>query len=115
MHYCKGGLESISVFFSQGCEDHEETEFLPSCCQKEKACTSDNGSCCSDETKVLLQDFDSVPPHFDKWAGISDVTLLTMDPLALDQIELTFMAVQSGSSDSGPPIYILFHSLIYYA
>ena len=71
--------------------------------------------CCEDEAAILLQDFDSLVHHVDNW-----------DSYLSAHNEITFPSFENGASsahyelhrsatDSGPPIYILFSSLIFYA
>mgnify|MGYP007001746718 CR=1 FL=1 len=57
-HYCKGVLESVSVFFSQGCNDHDEVVDQKACCKKEesKSCNKDASDCCDDKVSILIQD-----------------------------------------------------------
>ena len=113
MHYCKGMLESISVFFTAGCDDHAELVALPSCCQKETSdtCSSKSPDCCDDEVKVLLQDFDSLIPHFDKLD--QSPALASTDKILLNHSfnysSRTILDLEKFSN--GPPMYILFHSL----
>lgn len=116
MHYCKGMLESVSVFITAACEEHQEVADLPACCQKSMAthCQKDE-SCCDDEVAVLLQDFDSLIPHFDKWdlAALNENSVVFTFLSSIEDHSREYATHQS--ADSGPPIYILFHSLIYYA
>jgi hypothetical protein len=113
MHYCKGMLESISVFFTAGCEDHREVADLPTCCQKatNDSCSLKNSNCCDDEVTVLLQDFDSLIPHFDKWDPSSSLAI-TNKILLNYNFDYSFQRIPDhATSSNGPPIYILFHSL----
>ena len=117
LHYCKGALESISVFFNLGCDEHEEVAELASCCKKEEAtsCSQKENDCCDNETKVLLQDFDSLMPHFEKWniaAIISNPTNLWLFATVHVQSTAAFV---SNANNTGPPIYIRHQSLILYA
>ncbi len=117
MHYCKGMLESISVFISSGCNDHEEIANLPACCRKDTAsnCSQNEGQCCDDQVKVLLQDFDSIAPHIDKADNAVAIPKSTSFP-GIQISELRTPEFASGhNADSGPPIYILLGSLIFYA
>ena len=117
MHYCKGMLESISVFFTAGCDDHEEVVDLPACCKKESSdtCSSKASDCCDDEVKVLLQDFDSLIPHIDKLDQTP--ALAKTERTFLNHSFITYLHVDTDlpNKANGPPTYILFHSLIYYA
>lgn len=117
MHYCKGMLESVSVFFNPGCDDHEEIADLPACCQKAAAsnCSQNGGQCCDDEVKVLLQDFDSTAPHFDSWDISMEFAKSFFFPISQISETKSHRPDSDHSADSGPPIYILFGSLIYYA
>lgn len=117
MHYCKGMLESVSVFLTPGCNEHEDLANLPSCCKNEagQSCSTPTSDCCDFQVKVLLQDFDSLLPHFEKWDdGIQIANSIVHH--SPQQVEINIQALPvSHSADSGPPIYIRFGSLIYYA
>ena len=117
LHYCKGMLESVSVFFNAGCDEHGEEFEATSCCSPGKGdkCSKESMGCCEDEAAVLLQDFDSLVHYVDDWNSILPA-----------QNEVIFTSFENGASslhddlhrsatDSGPPIYILFSSLIFYA
>ena len=113
MHYCKGMLESISVFFAAGCNDHAEVADLPVCCKKatSDSCSSNASDCCEDEVKVLLQDFDSLIPYFDK---LDQTPALAITNTILINHTLTFSFQRipdHETSSNGPPIYILYQSL----
>lgn len=118
MHYCKGMLESVSVFVKSVCEDHKEEVALPACCQKMVAdhCPKEKDKCCDDQVKVLTQEITSLMPHFLKWADIaSDFTSTTIH---IDHVTGEVANIYTPSaieSDSGPPIYILHQALIFYA
>ena len=117
LHYCKGILESVSVFISQGCDDHEEVADLPACCKKMETshCTPGDGDCCDDKVSILIQEVESLIPHLAKW----DAVVPTIHTLSFSQpvkTELVSSPAISGiSTDTGPPIYILHQSLIFYA
>lgn len=117
LHYCKGMLESVSVFISQGCDDHQEVADLPACCKKMEAshCTPGAGDCCDDKVSILIQDIESLIPHFTKW----NVIVPTPQELSISQpnkVELvSFPSIIGITTDTGPPIYILHQSLIFYA
>ena len=116
MHYCKGMLESVSVFFNAACNEHEEIADLPACCQKMALASCEKEeSCCDDEVTVLLQDFDSLLPQFDKWDQAIVYEHSTAFPFNANAENYSTEVVTNQSSNSGPPIYIRFHSLIYYA
>jgi hypothetical protein len=118
MHYCKGMLESVSVFVKSVCEDHQEQEALPACCKKLVAdhCPKEKDKCCDDQVKVLTQEITSLMPHFLKWLDI--VSLFNSPSISLDKVDADVVSFQTSSvieSDSGPPIYILHQALILYA
>lgn len=116
IHYCKGMLESVSVYFSAACNDHEEITNLPACCATYSVtnCHKDD-SCCDDEFKLLLQEFDSLLPQFDKWdnnvASINDSIYQSIYSSGASIAQIT----SGHNNDSGPPIYIRYNSLIFYA
>lgn len=116
-HYCQGTLESISVLFSAGCNEHEEKQDTRSCCQPAATgcCHTLPADCCDDETMVLLQDLDSTAPHLEKWEITLGSADLTISYFASAEIVSSSTDYQSNSNDSGPPIYIRYHTLIYYA
>ena len=116
-HYCKGSLESVSILFRNNCEDDMAVAKAPDCCKKLVLdhCKKENNGCCNDKVKVLNQDLTSILPVFQQWTAtelvISDSIVL--NPATESIADLPFDFQHSG--DSGPPIYIRFHSLIYYA
>ena len=118
MHYCKGMLESVSVFVKSVCDDHKEPVDLPACCQKIAAshCPEESDNCCDDQVKVLTQEITSLMPHFAKWVDVvADVTCTTL-PVTKVSVEAVSVSKRSPiDSDSGPPIYILHQALIFYA
>jgi hypothetical protein len=117
LHYCKGMLESVSVFFSQGCDDHHEVAELSSCCKKTEApkCDEKNGDCCDDKVSILIQDIHSLIPQFVKWAFVVPFhTTITIPDQVASEIVST-PVIPGVHTDSGPPIYILHQSLIFYA
>jgi hypothetical protein len=118
MHYCKGVLESVSVFFNLGCDDHEEVIELASCCQKSATthCDTQGSNCCDDEVKFINQDFTSLLPLFGKWMDlVAEVTLNPTQIFTTPDVAKAMMGPAYAGSDSGPPIYIKYHSLIFYA
>jgi hypothetical protein len=117
-HYCKGSLESVSIFFRNNCDDEVATAKLKDCCNKlyQKHCTKQNNGCCHDRVEVINQDLTSVLPVFHvlipfdlesnvQGAFTSATELFSSFPISFQKIV----------SDAGPPIYIRFHSLIYYS
>jgi len=118
MHYCKGMLESVSVFFKQECDDHQEIADLPACCQQIAAshCVENNGNCCNDQVKVLTQEITCVAPQF------MSLDIAAIDFVAPAEPGIALCAevhspsrINSTGSDTGPPIYILHQALIFYA
>lgn len=118
LHYCKGALESISVFITAGCDNHNEVVVLAECCKKalDTTCTREEGDCCDDETKLLLQDFNSLLPHFYKWEAAVTEFYMTSLPqeISFDQKYSQYLFFED-PKENGPPLYILLNSLIYYA
>ena len=116
-HYCKGVLESVSVFFSQGCNDHDEVVDPKACCKKEesKSCNKDASDCCDDKVSILIQDNISLIPHFDKWDLITPVTSTFSIPVVKLVEQVSPISIPGIHTDSGPPIYILHQALIFYA
>ena len=110
-------LESVSVFFNQGCDDHNEVADLPACCRKMETstCSADGGDCCDDKVSILIQDINSLIPQYVKWAFVVPVpTTIIMPDLVAAEI-ITPTLIPGINTDSGPPIYILHQSLIFYA
>lgn len=116
-HYCKGVLESVSVFFSQGCNDHDEVVDRKACCKKEesKSCNNDASDCCDDKVNILIQDNISLIPHFDKWDLITPVASNVSIPVTKLKEQVSPISILGIHTDSGPPIYILHQALIFYA
>ena len=118
MHYCKGILESVSVFFATACDDHNVPVNLPACCKKEMAqhCAKEEGKkCCDDEVKVLKQDITSIPPSFLKWIDIVPNVEIHSNPRPIPVITSSPAFIERHASDSGPPVYIINGALIFYA
>lgn len=117
-HYCKGMLESVSILFNDGCDDHGEVALLPSCCQKSVSghCDKDNDNCCDDQIRILSQDLASLTPHFFKWTDIPfEAPTYTAPETIAPQQEQQFSSLPVASADHGPPRYILHHALVLYA
>ena len=117
MHYCKGVLESVSVFFSQGCSDHNEVVDSKSCCKKEesRSCKNDASDCCDDKVNILIQDNISLIPHFDKWDIVAPVVSSFSVPVIKLAEQVYPNSIAGIHTDSGPPIYLLHQALIFYA
>lgn len=116
MHYCKGMLESFGFFVSAGCNDHQEDR-TDSCCTKspDSTCQSKAMECCNDEVKVLLQEFDSLLPLAFQWvAAPAPASGFSALPYTIYP-QVSAFSHSPDLNDTGPPIYIRFHSLIYYA
>jgi len=117
MHYCKGMLESVSVFFSSACDDLTGVVKADACCTSTSPghCAKEESDCCDDEVKVLLQDFDSLVPHFDKFADIQSIACSAGHTIFGETGSSSLPGAAIQHQDTGPPIYILFGSLIFYA
>jgi hypothetical protein len=159
MHYCKGMLETVSVFFNLGCSGHdvalanplppergnlESPDPLPpergnlgvaiplppergtneACCKassdvhheaQQGCCSEATESCCDDEVAVLLHEFDSILPHFEKWNTDVVATQFSFADFGIENIQSETPQFLSSTSDGGPPLYILNGSLIFYA
>lgn len=117
-HYCKGSLESVSILFSDNCDDELATAKMPDCCKKvyQKHCKKEANGCCDDKVKVLTQDLTSTVPVFHVLTAgdIVHYDSVNKTPIT-ENIPVSPFSFQNTLSDSGPPIYIRFHSLIYYA
>jgi hypothetical protein len=117
-HYCKGSLESVSILFRNHCDDEVATAKMQDCCKKlyQKHCTKENNGCCHDRVEVINQDLTSVLPvfhiliPFDLESNVQDKFTS-----ATESVSASPFSFQTTVSDSGPPIYIRFHSLIYYS
>jgi len=117
-HYCKGALESVSILFSKACEDDKAIADMPECCKKlyQKHCSKDDNGCCHDQVKVLNQDLTSLAPSFIQWMPIIlENNNLEINFPGIVSSTISLFSLNSDGSDSGPPIYIRYHSLIYYA
>ncbi len=120
LHYCKGMLESVSVFFSSGCEHHAEppvTISKKSCCQAEAptGCEATDNGCCDDELKFISQDITLVLSQIVKWTDVQQIWPTTVLPeISDDQSGEDHHLFLHAGTDSGPPIYILQHALIFY-
>ncbi|MEO5905332.1 MAG: hypothetical protein ABIQ11_01305 [Saprospiraceae bacterium] len=116
-HYCKGIMESVSILLTAECDEHEEGVVQDTCCKDLSAgsCTSQNTDCCDDEVTVLLQEFDSLLPHFDNWDQAPTLAITGNAKVIFTDYEMASNLPEGQNGDSGPPIYILFRSLIFYA
>lgn len=120
LHYCKGMLESVSVFFSSGCAHHEEPPTKiskKSCCEADapSGCEATDNGCCDDELKFISQDLTLVPSQTVKWADAPQMWQTSLLPdFSEDQAGVDHHLFLHAGTDSGPPIYILQHALIFY-
>ena len=119
LHYCKGMLESVSVFFSSGCEHHAEPPTISkkSCCEADapSGCEATDNGCCDDELKFISQDFNLVPSQTVKWADAPQIRQTSLLPeFSEHQACADHNLILHAGTDSGPPIYILQHALIFY-
>lgn len=118
MHYCKGMLESVSVLFSAKCNDHDVPVNLPTCCQKTMAKHCDkkeSKKCCDDQVLVLKQNITSTAPLLMKWIDVPVYTHTNAIHLPVQENLFRPIIIEGNTCDSGPPIYILHQSLIFYA
>lgn len=116
LHYCKGILESVSVFVTNTCGDHARAAPVATCCKdiQKDTCHQEDSDCCHDQYHVLQQDIKSLIPYGYKWmdmAATEQVKRLA-EPVQVVAETPVFTCVQE--NDSSPPRYILFHSLVYY-
>ena len=113
LHYCKGILESVSVLLEQGCTDpvcgdiEYEKELHTACCEKKE-------SCCDDEVKFVSQDVDSPVPHYSNWIELQ-AYVLNVTLASISSTNVFSKPSYRLRTDTGPPIYILIKSLIFYA
>ena len=117
-HYCKGMLESVSLLFNPGCDDHQEVSDLPACCAKSTAdnhCSKEKDNCCDDEVLVLSQDIQSLTPHFLKWLDVPFLHTVTASPVQLTQQPIGTDIYDQFIADNGPPLYLLHKAFIFYA
>ena len=117
MHYCKGVLESVSLLINPGCKDHEEVAKVSDCCKKVEAthCTKTDNNCCDDEVTVLTQNITSVAPYFIQWTDIAFVQETSPVLKTEEATNIGSVPLSINRTGSGPPIYILHQSLIFYA
>lgn len=120
-HYCKGMLESVSLFISAGCDNHEEEKQIveiKSCCKKAEAptCEKTTDGCCDNEMKVLTQVITSISPQIMKWVDIYTTLDVYLTQNDIDSNVVSFFPTFFREmADNGPPIYLRYHSLIFYA
>lgn len=120
MHYCKGMLESVSVFFSLGCDDHKDLQQeikVRDCCKQDIAsdCSSQKNNCCDDEIKLLTQEITSVSPNILKWVDVqSYITTHLIPPPTVEVLSGFSNPFLHQGTDSSPPIYLMHHALIFY-
>ena len=118
LHYCKGALESVSLVFKKECKEDAALAKMPACCKKlaRKHCSKGNDGCCHNQVKLISQDITSVvPAHAQFFSAVPEInTPETVTPKINPSLisPFSFCII---ASDTGPPIYILYHSLIYYA
>jgi hypothetical protein len=105
MHYCK-------------CDDQNVPVNIPSCCQKkaDKHCDKkESKKCCDDQVMVLKQNITSTAPSFMKWIDVPVYTNTNAIQLPIRENIFRPVIIEGNTCDSGPPIYILHQSLIFYA
>jgi hypothetical protein len=117
-HYCKGTLESVSLLFKNECKEDAELTKMPACCKKitTKHCRKNNDGCCHNQVKLLSQDITSVAPaHAQLFNAIVDISTPEIVAPKINPSTISPFSFCIIASDTGPPIYIRYHSLIYYA
>ncbi len=116
LHYCKGILESVSVFVTNTCGDHAEAAPVDACCKniQRDSCHQEDSDCCHDQVRVLQQDIKSLIPYGGKWMdmAVTDMAKCFPDLVRVIGNAPVFTSVQE--IDSSPPRYILVLSLVYY-
>lgn len=117
LHYCKGILESASIFFKAVCEEHAPLKELRKCCQNttEPHCKPGDNGCCDDETKVVTKSITSVAPSFSLDLAILLLNEYDLASFNISTITKPVPVYAPATPINGPPVYILHHSLILYA
>jgi hypothetical protein len=116
LHYCRGMLESVSVFISGKCDDRPKPA-AQACCKAESlpACGKVDSKCCDDKVAVLLTEISSVSPGIPKWVDISASASLTVYLPDNTDSPISPLTCEPIVSDTGPPLYLLHTALIFYA
>lgn len=117
LHYCKGILESASIFFKAACEEHKVIEEMPVCCQlkAEQHCTPNGDGCCDDETKVITQTITSVAPSLSLELNATLPFEIVLPSFSIVTISKPVPVYSPATPIHGPPAFILHKSLILYA
>ena len=113
LHYCKGMLESVSMFLEQGCSDLFCGDVSRDA-DVHAACSDKKDKCCDDEVKLLSQHVDSPVPQYGNWTELQPYLLNGYTDILSDIREVPDPSYRL-RINTGPPIYILIHSLIFYA
>ncbi len=118
LHYCKGMLESVSVFVRSACDDHEEVVSVKACCKSstpDNTCDKEDNGCCDDETTIVTQEITSLPPKiFSDAVPALPADLPARSNLMAASAAACFLPARMCAAH-GPPIYILHQALIFYA
>ena len=114
-HYCKGALESVSIFFKNACKEEIAVADAPGCCTKQERshCKKENNGCCNDQVKVVNQDITSVAPNIVQLADI-EIDLISTENHVLPNTEdaVFLKAFDIRSPKAKPPFHILYRSFL---
>ena len=114
-HYCKGALESVSIFFKNACKEEIAIADAPGCCTKQERshCKKENNGCCNDQVKVLSQDITSVAPVMVQLTDIQTESLHQAYHVLPTQDDAVFLgAFDIRGPNAKPPFYILHRSFL---
>lgn len=117
LHYCRGTLEAVSLLFKPGCRSHQEERKQASCCRKMATshCQKGKDDCCRDQITLLHQPVVSIAAGITKWDPVQteEIKILPVTQASYQPVEVQALALPA--RDTGPPLFILHQSLIYYA
>ncbi len=121
-HYCKGDLEHITLLIQKECSDHEEEQQRLAdspfaCCLKDKmSCeaSTEKGDCCDDQTEFLQMDEDAVQALGDVKDLVQFYALPRNVEVSGSDQEMTVEPRAHSPPDTGPPLYLLNCSLVFY-
>lgn len=117
-HYCQGALENISLFIHQSCCEKEITVApTQSCCKIQMAakCQPQSDPCCKDEVVLVQENEEGLSPIEIKWNDRVFVIALTLFNIQESTDEKQVSLFTSQVTDTGPPLFLKYTSLIYYA
>jgi hypothetical protein len=115
-HFCKGALESVSLFFKKECDDHAVMADVPPCCRKfiKPHCENEKKDCCRDQVKVLSQDLRSTVPAIPVLTEVMSISLPVLAEVIADSNPSSPILAHQIGTDSGPPVYVRYHALLFY-